>query len=121
MRPRLLAAAGMALPAAALMHLRLERAEPRANETVAAAPAAVRLWFSQPAEAAVTRVRVVGPAGAVALGAVTRGADGALGAAVRGRMPAGAYQVEWRTMAADGHAVGGRYAFRVGAAAPARR
>jgi methionine-rich copper-binding protein CopC len=120
MRARLFAAAAVAaLPAAGLLHLRLVRAEPLANATVSRAPTAVRLWFSQPAEAAVTRVRLVGPGGAVPLGAVARGADGALGAAVRGPMPAGAYQVEWRTMAADGHAIGGRYAFRVGPAAPA--
>ena len=112
--------AAVLLPVAAasvagLLHLRLVRAEPAANTALERAPTAVRLWFSQPAEAAVTRVRVIGPRGPVAVAAPTPMPDG-IAANVRGPMPAGAYRVEWRTMAADGHGVGGQYGFRVGAA-----
>jgi methionine-rich copper-binding protein CopC len=83
---------------------------------------------------AVTRVRLVGPNGPVALGPVQRADDTAARAAgiprppagatrgddavavpIRGAMPPGAYTVEWRTMAADGHPVSGRVPFRVAA------
>ena len=111
-----------ALPAVGLLHLHLTRAEPAAGAAVGRAPAALRLWFSQPVEAAVTRVRLAGPAGAVALDRLAVD-EAEVRAAVRGAMPAGAYTVEWRTMAADGHAVSGTYNFRVGAvpAAPTTR
>ena len=120
------------LPGAALVfHLRLLASDPAADTVVTHPPAAVRLWFSQQAELAVTRVRLVGPGGmAVPLGPLahdttkpptangkpataTRARDEGVVAAVRGPMPPGAYAVEWRTMAADGHPVSGRTTFRV--------
>lgn len=113
--PLLATVAALAAVPAARLHLRLARAEPGPDSVVAAAPAALRLWFSQRAEAAVTRVRLTGPAGPVALGAAAADSGG-LRVPVRGATPPGAYTVEWRTMAADGHAVSGRYAFRVGPA-----
>ncbi len=134
--PATLAAAALLPGAALLFHLRLLRADPAADAVLPQPPAALRLWFSQPAEVAVTRVRLVGPRGPVPLGPLqpgtgtaagappraASGRDAAVVAAVRGPMPPGAYAVEWRTMAADGHPVAGRTSFRVAApAAPAGR
>jgi hypothetical protein len=131
----LLPAAVALVPGAALfVHLRLLGSDPAADAVLPRPPAAVRLRFSQRAEVAVTRVRLVGPNGPVALGPVeradvaaaraseirrtpagpTRG-DDAVAVPIRGAMPPGAYTVEWRTMAADGHPVAGRVAFRVAA------
>lgn len=113
------------VPAAALFHLRLLRSAPATDAVLTRPPAAVHLWFSQRAELAVTRVRLVGPAGEVALGPLQREATGAgsertVVAPVRGPMRPGAYSVEWRTMAADGHSVSGQTSFRITAPAPAR-
>jgi methionine-rich copper-binding protein CopC len=118
-----LAALALVPGVALALHLRLLGSEPGDGTVLARPPAQVRLVFSQRAEVAVTRLRLVGPAGAVALGAPQRGAaapgagrqDAAVTAAVRGPMPPGAYALEWRTMAADGHPVAGRVAFRVAA------
>jgi methionine-rich copper-binding protein CopC len=133
------AAVAVLLPGSALaFHLKLLRSDPAEDAVLARPPAAVRLWFSQRAEAAVTRVRLVGPRGTVALGGVERyeaaaegevprmptrpgrAPDAPVGAAVRGAMPPGPYTLEWRTMSADGHPVSGRVAFRVAPPAPAR-
>jgi methionine-rich copper-binding protein CopC len=131
-----LAAAAAVLPGATMLfHLTLVRSDPADAAVLAQAPAAVQLWFSQRAEVAVTRVRLLGPRGTVALGPLQRAATPAGGARataaartrvdglvapVRGPMPPGAYTLEWRTMAADGHPVAGRLAFRVGAPATTR-
>ncbi len=132
--PATLAAAALLPGAALLNHLKLLRADPAADAVDSQPPAAVRLWISQPAEVAATRVRLVGPRGPVPLGPLQPGTGAAAGAppragrdaavvaAVRGPMPPGSYAVEWRTMAADGHPVAGRTSFRVAApAAPAGR
>jgi methionine-rich copper-binding protein CopC len=131
-----LAAAALVPGAALAFHLKLLRSDPAENAVLATPPKAVRLWFSQRAEASVTRVRLVGPGGTVALGTAQRAAaapadevprmptrpgrepdDAAIVVPVRGPMPAGAYTVEWRTMAGDGHPVSGRLSFRL---APSR-
>lgn len=97
-------------------HLRLVRSEPADHDTLSTAPQAIRLWFSQRAELRTTRVTVRSAAGdTVALGVLTRGAgaDAPLVAPIV-RAPAdGAYTVEWRTMAGDGHIVRGSFGFTV--------
>lgn len=134
-------AAAALLPGLALLfHLKLLRSDPADAAVLATAPTAVRLWFSQRAEVAVTRVQLVGPRGPVALGTLARAeaaaasagevprmplrpghvAEEAVVVPVRGPMPPGAYTITWRTMAADGHPVSGRVAFRVGAPAGSR-
>jgi len=97
-------------------HLHLLRSEPSANDTVAAAPAALKFWFSQRPELAVTTVKLASSAGAaVALAplAVDTGANGPLVAAVRGPLAKGTYMVTWRTTASDGHPASGRFDFVV--------
>lgn len=99
-----------------MRHLRLVKSEPADHDTLSAAPSAIRLWFSQRAELRTTRVTVHSAAGdTVALGALTRGAgtDAPVVAPIV-RAPAdGAYTVEWRTMAGDGHIVRGSFGFVV--------
>ena len=98
----------------AAWHLHLKRAEPGVNDTVAAAPKAVRLWFTETPEAVGARVTLTGPGGtAIALGkpAVESGDDAPLAAEVKGPMAPGTYQVAWRAMAKDGHTMGGTFRF----------
>lgn len=113
-----LAAACLLAPAAgaAAFHLTLRRAEPAMNGTVKVAPQTLRLWFTQRTELAVTAVKLVAPSGtAVPTGALAR-ADSATApivVPVQGAMSPGAYRVEWRTMAKDGHVQKGTYTFRL--------
>lgn len=106
--------------AAASFHLVLRRADPGIGATVTAAPSQLRLWFSQRPELRVTRVRLVNSSGAaVGTGAWARSdsAGAPIVVPITGPVPAGAYRVEWRTMARDGHVQSGSYRFTL---APAR-
>jgi methionine-rich copper-binding protein CopC len=61
-RRRLLLAAAVLLPATsvfALRHLKLVRSEPAANAKLSVSPAAIRLWFTQETQLAVTKVSLV--------------------------------------------------------------
>jgi methionine-rich copper-binding protein CopC len=99
-------------------HLHLERSEPAANDTVASAPAAVRLWFSEQPELAVTTIRLSATAGgAVALAPLTRdtGATAPVVAPLRAHPAAGTYNVWWRSTARDGHVSTGQFQFVIAA------
>jgi methionine-rich copper-binding protein CopC len=105
-------------------HLHLVRSDPAAGDTLRVAPAAVRLWFSQAPELAVTTIHLNTATGAaVALAAATQdtAADAPVTAALRAPAPAGAYVVSWRTTARDGHPASGRYQFVIAAAARVAR
>jgi copper transport protein len=95
-------------------HLHLERSEPKANDTVASAPAAVRLWFSEQPELAVTTIRLTATGGTpVSLAPLTRdtGATAPVVAPLRAHPAAGAYTVFWRSTARDGHVSNGQFQF----------
>jgi methionine-rich copper-binding protein CopC len=95
-------------------HLHLERSEPKANDTVASAPAAVRLWFSEQPELAVTTIRLTATSGTpVSLAPLTRdtGATAPVVAPLRAHPAAGAYTVFWRSTARDGHVSNGQFQF----------
>src|SRR5947199_7014244 len=56
-----------------LLHAHLVKSQPAANDTLVAAPPAVRLWFSEKVELPITKVKLSdGRGAAVALGALTR-------------------------------------------------
>lgn len=95
-------------------HLHLERSEPAANDTIKSPLAALRLWFSEQPELAVTTVRLSGTTGsAVALAPLTRdsGTDAPVVAPLRAQPPAGTYTVWWRSTARDGHVSTGQFQF----------
>lgn len=107
-------------PASPVWHLRLERSSP-ADSSVVAAPKAVQLWFSMPTEPGVTRVLVRSAAGdTVATGPLRRAAAARspIEAPFLGTLAPGAYTVDWRTMAGDGHVVRGTFMFTVKASTP---
>ena len=98
------------------MHIHLVRSEPAANDTVTAAPAAIKFWFSERPELAITSVKLKTSAGTMVPLAplvVDTGANGALVAGVRGTLPQGTYLVTWRTTAMDGHPASGHFDFVV--------
>lgn len=109
------AASVFALPAdAARRHTRLVRSIPMRDSVIATAPARVQLWFNEPIELKVSRLRLDGPAvKGVALQPLERAA--AADAPVTAPLPAGLadgrYVVHWSTASKDGHVVRDSFAF----------
>ena len=96
-------------------HAKLQRSEPEDGSTVTVAPAAVKLHYNEPVEAAMSRVKFVGSLDmAVRAGtpALAEGDDKTLVVPVS-KLPAGDYRVEWSTMGRDGHHTNGEVRFTV--------
>jgi methionine-rich copper-binding protein CopC len=98
-------------------HTHLVKSYPTENDTLATPPKALRLWFSEPVELAVTSVKLANAAGTpIALDPVARpdtGKNAPVVAAVKNSLPAGDYVVSWSTAALDGHPAKGTIAFVV--------
>ncbi|HMA03801.1 MAG: copper resistance protein CopC [Gemmatimonas sp.] len=96
-------------------HARLVRAEPAVNDTIAATPRAVRLWFSEPVELGLSRIRVVRVGGDTVKTSVLRHeGDAATTAALDLATPPsapGTYVVMYRVVSRDGHPTSGSYNF----------
>jgi hypothetical protein len=107
-----------AAPGTAVAHARLIASEPAGGSTLTAAPVTVLLRFSEPIEADFAQSRVVGPDGA----RVDNGAPSVSGSELRQPLlplaMAGAYNVAFRVISADGHPVEGTIGFEF-APAPA--
>jgi methionine-rich copper-binding protein CopC len=98
------------------MHTRLLRSDPPKDSVVRTAPTALRLWFSERLDVAVTRVSVTdGAQQAVPVGALAyaAGDDAPMVVPLAQPLPDGAYTVRWSTSSRDGHPVRGTYRFRV--------
>lgn len=99
----------------ALAHSFLERAEPRPGSTVKAAPAEIRLRFTERLEPAFSTVQVTDDKGR----RVDRGeAHTEPGSPRQLRVPlgpigAGRYAVRWRVLSVDSHVVEGDFSFSV--------
>lgn len=106
-----LAAGAFARPGA--MHNRLTASLPAADSTVTKAPAAIRLWFAERPEPALSRIALEGPGGkAVRLGKVEKTDDPlSIRAAVLDAMGPGSYTVKWRASGKDGHVISGSFTF----------
>jgi methionine-rich copper-binding protein CopC len=98
-----------------MRHNRLLKAEPAVDTTVSVAPTRVRLWFKEPAELAVSSIKVTGADGTPVATSAVQVADSATSIAVAFRAPVrpGAYQVSWKTASSDGHVIRGSYGFFV--------
>jgi copper resistance protein C len=107
-------------PTVARFHLALSKAEPAVNDTVAASPKHIKLWFTQEVKAAVTAVQIMGadkhvvPTGPLTIDAAPKSPAVA---EIKETLKPGKYTVEWKTLAADGHPNKGTFAFTVGAKA----
>ncbi len=104
------------LGAEPLRHLRLKHAFPAPDTTLTASPDAIRLWLSEPADLAATRIGVADAEGvAVPVAKLTRGPQRDDPVVARFEAPPGdgRYTVTWRAMSRDGHVVDGTYRFTV--------
>ncbi|MDE0060646.1 MAG: copper resistance protein CopC [Defluviicoccus sp.] len=111
MRRTLIAGCLVLLAAAALAHSRLGTTVPADGAVLAAMPAEIVLTFTK--RLRLTRVRMTREGKSVDLDL-----GGAKGFATRFTIPLqgpgpGSYRIEWRGLAADGHAMRGAFSFRV--------
>jgi methionine-rich copper-binding protein CopC len=106
----------LAPDATAARHAHLVKSEPTANDTLAAAPKALKLWFSEKVELGVTTLKLTDAAGtALPLGKPwSEAADEApVVAAISAALAPGSYKVAWKAAAKDGHPASGMIAFVV--------
>ncbi|MHB1310845.1 MAG: copper resistance CopC family protein [Gemmatimonadaceae bacterium] len=109
-----LAAPSVVVPAGVPWHARLLKSQPATHDTLTTPPATIKLWFSEPVELGVSRIRLVGPAGTpIPLGKPSHiaNAGAAMMAAVTQPLKPGTYRVRWTSAAEDGHAMKGEFSF----------
>jgi copper resistance protein C len=97
----------------ALAHPLLLESSPAADAVVPASPARVTLRFNNRIETRLSRVRLVDERGQRHPLTILPGETPDRLVAEAPALPAGRYRVEWQVLSADGHVVGGRFAFRV--------
>ncbi len=114
--PAMLTVALLSLPAAALAHARLVKADPAVGASVTRAPSRLRLRFNEVIRPAASGLRLTWPDGhsAVLTLAKDAGDPNAVTAAAPGVLPPGKYKVEWRALSPDGHHTQGDYGFTIG-------
>ena len=114
---RVLVAACLAFAAAAAhAHVFLERAEPRVGAKLQAAPAEVKLWFSEPLDPAASGASITDAKGIEIDQPTAAKVDADNRMLLRVALPPlapGAYTVHWRAASPDGHAVKGKFVFRI--------
>lgn len=110
-----IAVAGSSGTAAAMRHNKLVRAVPGVDSTVKAPPREIRLWFKEPADVAVSSIKLADAVGKdVTLGPVKATTEAvSIVAEVPGALAGGAYTVTWKTASKDGHIIRGSYRFTV--------
>ncbi|HWL40817.1 MAG TPA: copper resistance protein CopC [Gemmatimonadaceae bacterium] len=107
-----LAAPAVAGGAAKALHATLLRSTPAADARLTTAPRSIRLVFSEPIVAELSRIVLTGPEGRAENIPVVLDAAGAN--TLVGSLPAlpnGQHLVAWRIVSADGHPVSGRFSF----------
>lgn len=107
----LVLAATLATATAALAHSKAENTTPAGGATVETVEV-IKLSFDDPMR--VTAITLTGPDGDMEITRET-GLDPVteFRAVPKGDIPAGAYTVDWRGLAADGHPMQGRFGFTV--------
>ena len=97
-------------PAGALAHLGLRRSTPSDGAHLAAAAREIRLDFTESVDAAIARIRLIGPSDInVPISALRNAGDSGrvITATVKGALQPGAYRIEWQVVGRDGHPVRG--------------
>lgn len=94
-------------------HMKLVKSEPANGATVATAPTAIGLFFSEKIDPSVSRIVLKGAAGDVALAAPQAMGANRLTAPITGTLSDGAYTVTWQSAGKDGHIIKGQLAFSV--------
>ncbi len=106
----------------ATAHANIDRAEPAPDSTLATAPTAIRIWFTEPVAPNASGIEVLDTAGRRVDAGTSRVDPGnaSLMSVTLGTIPTGTYTVAWHnTSAVDGHPLRGTYAFSVGVSTPA--
>jgi methionine-rich copper-binding protein CopC len=110
-------AAFAAPPVILRRHAKLLNSGPAANDTLRAAPKAIKLWFSEPVEISISRIKLIGAGGTIfATGKTTHipgESEATLLAPVTAPLAAGTYTVRWMVASDDGHLMKGSYSFFV--------
>jgi methionine-rich copper-binding protein CopC len=107
-------AAAMVMTSTAFAHAHMVSSEPAANAEVAA-PAAVTIHFTEPLEAALSKITLADESGKAAAPAAAE-VDKQDAKVMRLPLPqlsAGRYAVHWIAVATDGHRTQGNFAFNV--------
>lgn len=127
-RPRtIFAACGMAVALAlsatpvtahptSAFHLALKRSDPSKDSVVTKAPTAIRLWFTQKPEMAVTTISLLDAKAKkveVAPPRLDAADETEVMVDVKGSVGPGVYTVQWKTSSRDGHAIRGTFTFTV--------
>lgn len=105
-----------ALAGRASAHAALERASPPVGSHVSASPVEVRLWFSEPLEAAFSGATISGASGQGEAGgkpSVDPADRRQLIVPIIRPLAAGRYGVTWRVVSVDGHRTEGDFSFWV--------
>jgi methionine-rich copper-binding protein CopC len=107
--------ASLALPRDADAHAMLTRASPRVGSTVAKAPDAVRLWFTEALEPSFSTVQVLDSAG-TRIDRDDKHLDAKDHALMEISLPPlkpGTYKVIWHALSVDTHTTDGSFAFTI--------
>jgi methionine-rich copper-binding protein CopC len=99
--------------ATALAHMKASKMEPAADSTVTASPARIQVWFTQAPDPKVSKLELLGAAGAMTLAGFHVAADKSIVATIDGALADGRYTVRWQSAGDDGHVQRGDYAFTV--------
>lgn len=97
----------------ALGHAFLDHAAPAVGSTIHAAPAAIRIWFTQEIEPAFSTIKVVDAKGNV-IASSDKAVDPSDRTLLRLPIPAlspGTYRVLWRVLSIDSHVTEGDFTF----------
>lgn len=111
--PTLLLVVSAAAGARAAVHLALVKSEPANAATITKAPKEITLWFSQKPNVKLTKLVLSHDRDTVQTGAPSAvdTAGKRIRVVVAAPLSAGKYDVNWRTLARDGHAVSGTFSF----------
>lgn len=98
------------------VHLKMDKASPAEGATITAAPAQIRIWFTEAPTLVVSSVVVTGPSGKIELGKLALGKTGdqpdrSIVAEVKGTLSPGKHVVSWKTSGNDGHMLSGSFEF----------
>jgi methionine-rich copper-binding protein CopC len=113
-----------AFAAETTLHLRLTRSEPAKDDSISAAPTALKLYFSQKPELSVTGVKLIAGAGKeVELSAPRLEGEKQtiVVVDVKGTVAPGKLNIAWRTSSGDGHIIKGDIPFSLRASASDER
>jgi methionine-rich copper-binding protein CopC len=106
-------------------HVALKKSNPAANDTLAASPVALQLWFNEKVELGVLTVKLADAKGvAIPLGALKQAAtadapttaDAPITTALSKPLADGSYSISWSVAGTDGHPMQGKVPFVVKAA-----